>query len=113
MDDDSGGDADTDAGTEHTERDRTGTDGAATPDTRVERVPVETRSDRRRRGVRQLLFVIAGSHTGAFLGSSLPTNFGLPGNVSGALLVVLLFVLPFVVDAKWERIEATVDGLGL
>ncbi|MFC7136937.1 hypothetical protein ACFQRB_11585 [Halobaculum litoreum] len=76
------------------------------------RRPVQTRSDRRRRGVRQLLFVIAGSHTGAFLGSSLPTNFGLPGNVSGALLVVVLFVLPFVVDAKWERIERVAERVG-
>lgn len=64
----------------------------------------DTPSDRRRRSVRQLLFVIAGSHTGAFLGSTLPT-FGLPGNLSSLLLIVLLFTLPFAVDSQWERID--------
>lgn len=78
-----------------------------------DRFTVQSRSDRRRRAVRQLLFVIAGSHTGAFLGSSLPTRFGLPGDLSGALLVVLLFVLPFAVDSKWERIEAAAERMGL
>ncbi|WP_277552949.1 hypothetical protein [Halobaculum limi] len=78
-----------------------------------ERFTVQSRSDRRRRAVRQLLFVVAGSHTGAFLGSSLPTRFGLPGDFSGVLLVVILFALPFAVDAKWERIEAAADRVGL
>lgn len=63
-----------------------------------------SRSDRRRRSVRQLLFVIAGSHTGAFLGSALP-RFGLPGDVFGAAVVGLLLALPFVVDANWERLD--------
>lgn len=63
-----------------------------------------TRSDRRRRSVRQLLFVIAGSHTGAFIGSTVPT-FGLPGDVFSVLLLGVLFVLPFAVDSKWEWIE--------
>ena len=88
-------------------------DARSDDDRTAERLPVRTRSDRRRRGVRQLLFVIAGSHTGAFLGSSLPTNFGLPGNVSGVLIVVFLFVLPFAVDARWERIEAAAERIGL
>jgi hypothetical protein len=64
-----------------------------------------SRSNRRRRSVKQLLFVVAGSHTGAFLGSSLPTTFGLPGNVSGVLLVAFLFALPFVVDENWEWVD--------
>ena len=72
-----------------------------------------TRSDRRRRSVRQLLFVIAGAHTGAFVGSAVPT-FGLPGDVVSVALVVILLVLPFVVDAKWALIEGVwlslVDG---
>jgi len=67
-----------------------------------------SQSDRRRRSVRQLLFVIAGSHTGAFIGSTVP-NFGLPGDVFSLMLVGALFALPFVVDAKWERIESTWD----
>lgn len=66
-------------------------------------------SDRRRRSVRQLLFIIAGSHTGAFIGSTVP-NFGLPGDVFSLLLVAVLFTLPFLVDANWERIEATWYG---
>lgn len=67
-------------------------------------------SDRRRRSVRQLLFVVAGSHTGAFIGSTVP-NFGLPGDVFSVALVAVLFALPFVVDANWERIEAAWFGL--
>ena len=65
------------------------------------------RSDRRRRSVRQLLFVIAGSHTGGFLGSVLPSSgpLALPGNLSAILLIALLFALPFVVDANWESID--------
>lgn len=63
-----------------------------------------TMSDRRRRSVRQLLFVIAGSHTGAFLGSALP-QFGLPGDVFGAAVVGVLLALPFVVDANWDRLD--------
>jgi hypothetical protein len=62
------------------------------------------KSDRRRRSVRQLLFVIAGSHTGAFIGSTVP-NFGLPGDVFSVLLLGFLFVLPFAVDSNWEWIE--------
>jgi hypothetical protein len=67
-------------------------------------------SDRRRRSVRQLLFIIAGSHTGAFIGSTIP-NFGLPGDVFSLLLVGVLFALPFIVDANWERIEGAWYGL--
>ncbi|MFB6118068.1 hypothetical protein [Halosegnis sp.] len=67
-------------------------------------------SDRRRRSVRQLPFVIAGSHTGAFIGSTVP-SFGLPGDVFSLLLVAVLFALPFVVDANWARIEATYERL--
>jgi predicted membrane protein len=63
-----------------------------------------TASDRRRRTMRQLLFVIAGSHTGAFLGSALP-HFGLPGDVFGAAVVGFLLALPLVVDAHWERVD--------
>lgn len=63
-----------------------------------------TPSDRRRRSVRQLLFIIAGSHTGAFLGSALP-RFGLPGDAFGGAMVVFLLALPFVVDAHWERMD--------
>ena len=61
-------------------------------------------SDRRRRSVRQLLFVIAGAHTGAFVGSVVPT-FGLAGDTVSVALVVMLLVLPFAVDANWERID--------
>jgi hypothetical protein len=64
-----------------------------------------TASDRRRRSVRQLLFVIAGAHTGAFAGSVIPTTFGLPGDVVSGLTILLLFALPFVVDAKWEYVD--------
>lgn len=67
-------------------------------------------SDRRRRSVRQLLFVIAGAHTGAFAGSVLPT-FGLPGDVASGLTVLLLFALPFVVDAKWEYVDPLFETL--
>jgi hypothetical protein len=69
-------------------------------------MPVD-RSDRRRRSVRQLLFVIAGSHTGGFLGSVLPSSgpLALPGNASAILLIAVLFALPFAVDANWEWIE--------
>lgn len=70
---------------------------------------VESRSNRRRRSVRQLLFIIAGSHTGAFLGSSLP-SLGLSGNLSGIGLVFILLALPFVVDHYWERIDPWVAG---
>jgi hypothetical protein len=65
------------------------------------------RSDRRRRSVRQLLFVVAGSHTGGFLGSVLPSSgpLALPGNLSAVLLIAVLFALPFLVDANWERID--------
>jgi hypothetical protein len=66
--------------------------------------PRVSRSDRRRRSVRQLLFVIAGSHTGAFVGSIVP-SFGLPANVFSVVLVGVLFALPFVVDANWEAID--------
>lgn len=63
-------------------------------------------SDRRRRTVRQLLFVVAGSHTGAFVGSIVPSSrLGLPADVFSLLLVAVLFALPFVVDAKWEAID--------
>ncbi len=67
-------------------------------------------SDRRRRSVRQLLFVIAGAHTGAFAGSVLPT-FGLPGDVASGLTVLVLFALPFVVDAKWEYVDPLFEKL--
>ncbi|WP_255197876.1 hypothetical protein [Halorarius litoreus] len=70
-----------------------------------------TRSDRRRRSVRQLLFVVAGAHTGGFLGSTIP-SFGLPGDVASLLLIAVLFALPFLVDGNWERIEATYERLG-
>jgi hypothetical protein len=64
------------------------------------------RSERRRRSVRQLLFVIAGSHTGAFLGSVIPSSrLGIPGDVFSILLIVVLFTLPFIVDSNWERID--------
>lgn len=63
-----------------------------------------TPSDRRRRSVRQLLFVIAGAHTGAFAGSLLPT-FGLPGNIASGVTVFVLFALPFLVDTKWEYVD--------
>jgi hypothetical protein len=67
---------------------------------------VVTRSDRRRRSVRQLLFVIAGSHTGAFLGSVIPSSrLGIPGDVFSVLLIAVLLALPFVVDSNWERID--------
>jgi ABC-type molybdate transport system permease subunit len=70
-------------------------------------------SDRRRRSVRQLLFVIAGSHTGGFLGSVLPETgpLALPGNLSAVLLIAVLFALPFVVDANWEAIDRRYLGL--
>lgn len=65
-----------------------------------------TRSDRRRRSVRQLLFVIAGSHTGAFLGSVAPNSrLGIPGDVLSILLIAVLLALPFVIAANWERID--------
>lgn len=70
-----------------------------------------TRSDRRRRTVRQMLFVVAGAHTGGFVGSVVP-RFGLPGDVFSVLLIAALFALPFLVDANWERIEATYRRLG-
>lgn len=63
-----------------------------------------TPSDRRRRSVRQLLFVIAGAHSGAFLGSALP-RFGLSGDVVSGVTVLVLFTLPFVVDARWEYVD--------
>jgi len=64
------------------------------------------RSERRRRSVRQLLFVIAGSHTGAFLGSVIPSSrLGIPGDIFSILLIMVLFTLPFVVDSNWERID--------
>lgn len=67
---------------------------------------IATRSDRRRRSVRQLLFVIAGSHTGAFLGSVVPSSrLGIPGDVFSILLIMFLLALPFVVDSNWERID--------
>ncbi|WP_254272042.1 hypothetical protein [Haloarcula marina] len=61
---------------------------------------------RRRRSVRQLRFIIAGSHTGAFVGSLVP-SFGLPDDVFSVLLVVFLLALPLVVDAKWAAVERT------
>lgn len=87
-----------------------------------------TPSDRRRRSVRQLLFVIAGAHTGAFAGSIMP-SFGLPGDVASGLTVFVLFALPFVVDenqrfssahesfalvnvdAKWEHVDPLFEKL--
>ena len=69
-----------------------------------------TASDRRRRSVRQLLFVIAGAHTGAFAGSVLPT-FGLRGDVASGMTVLVLFALPFVVDAKWEYVDPLFEKL--
>lgn len=69
-----------------------------------ERPDTVSDSDRRRRSVRQLLFVIAGAHTGAFVGSVVPT-FGLPGDAVSVGLVVGLLVLPFAVDAKWAAID--------
>jgi len=62
-----------------------------------------TASDRR--SVRQLLFVIAGTHTGMFAGSVLRTTFGLPGDVASGLTILLLFTLPFVVGEKWEYVD--------
>lgn len=70
-----------------------------------------SRSDRRRRTVRQMLFVVAGAHTGGFVGSAVP-RFGLPGDLFSLLLIVGLFTLPFVVDANWERIEAIYEQIG-
>ncbi|QKY19834.1 hypothetical protein B4589_005350 [Halolamina sp. CBA1230] len=67
-------------------------------------------SDRRRRSVRQLLFVIAGAHTGAFAGSVLPT-FGLPGDIASGATVLVLFALPFLVDAKWEYVDPLFERL--
>ncbi|WP_255151991.1 hypothetical protein [Halorarius halobius] len=81
------------------------------PDAEQLRPMRNTHSDRRRRTVRQMLFVIAGAHTGGFLGSAIP-SFGLPGDVVSLLLIVLLFSLPFLVDGNWERIEATYERLG-
>ena len=69
-----------------------------------------TPSDRRRRSVRQLLFVIAGAHTGAFAGSIMP-SFGLSGDVASGLTVLVLFALPFVVDAKWEYVDPLFEKL--
>jgi len=67
-----------------------------------------SRSDRTRRSVRQLLFVIAGSHTGAFIGSFVPNSrLGIPGDVFSLLLIAFLFTLPFAVDANWDRIYET------
>jgi hypothetical protein len=64
-----------------------------------------SRSTRTRRSVRQLLFVVAGSHTGAFIGSVVPNSrLGIPGDVFSVVLIAFLFVLPFAVDANWERI---------
>jgi hypothetical protein len=64
-----------------------------------------SRSDRTRRSVRQLLFVVAGSHTGAFIGSFVPNSrLGIPGDVFSLLLIGFLFALPFAVDANWDRI---------
>jgi hypothetical protein len=66
---------------------------------------VVTRSDRTRRSVRQLLFVVAGSHTGAFIGSFVPNSrLGIPGDVFSLLLIACLFALPFAVDANWDRL---------
>lgn len=63
------------------------------------------RSTRTRRSVRQLLFVIDGSHTGAFIGSVVRNSrLGIPGDVFSVLLIGFLFVPPFAVDANWERI---------
>lgn len=70
-----------------------------------------TKTDRRRRSVRQLLFVIAGAHTGGFLGSAIP-SFGLPGDVFSLLLIAVLFALPFAVDSRWEELERTYERLG-
>ena len=67
-------------------------------------------SDRRRRSVRQLLFVIAGAHTGAFAGSVLPT-FGLPGDIASGGTVLVLFALPFVIDTKWEYVDPLFEKL--
>jgi hypothetical protein len=65
-----------------------------------------SQSDRRRRSVRQLLFVVAGSHTGAFIGSVVPSSrFGLSADAFSVLLIAVLFALPFVVDSNWERIH--------
>ncbi|WP_276272870.1 hypothetical protein [Haloarcula litorea] len=87
------------------------TDDPESPaDGRPERYSAVSRSDRRRRSVRQLLFVIAGAHTGAFVGSVVPT-FGLPGDVVSVGLVAVLLALPFVVDAKWDVIEGVWLGL--
>ena len=67
---------------------------------------LSSKSDRRRRSVRQLLFVIAGSHTGAFLGSIIPSSrLGISGDVFSLLVIVFLLTLPFVVDSNWERIH--------
>ncbi|MBP1987612.1 hypothetical protein [Halolamina salifodinae] len=70
-----------------------------------------TPSDRRRRSVRQLLFVIAGAHTGAFAGSALP-RFGLPGEVVSAITVLVLFTLPFVVDEN-QRFSSAHESFAL
>ncbi|MBX0323731.1 hypothetical protein EGH21_11900 [Halomicroarcula sp. F13] len=80
-------------------------DDSAYPEDYAPRSTV-SESDRRRRSVRQLLFIIAGSHTGAFVGSVVP-SFGLPGDVFSVLLVVFLLALPLAVDAKWETVERT------
>lgn len=65
-----------------------------------------TRSDRRRRNVRRVRFVIAGSHRGAFLGSVVPSSrLGIPGDVFSVLLIAVLLALPFVVDSNRERID--------
>lgn len=76
------------------------------PEDAANRVSRVADSDRRRRNVRQLLFVVAGSHTGAFVGSIVPSSrLGLSADVFSLLLVAVLFALPFVVDAKWEAID--------
>jgi hypothetical protein len=66
---------------------------------------VVPRSDQTSRSVGQLLFVIDGSHTGAFIGSVIPNSrHEIPGDVFSVLLIAVIFALPFVVDANRDDI---------
>lgn len=69
--------------------------------------PEESSREKRRKSVKQLLFVVASAYLGAFFGSVLPSATNLD-EISWAIGVVVLLVLvaaPFVVDRYWSQID--------
>lgn len=69
--------------------------------------PAESGREKRRKSVKQLLFVVASAYLGAFFGSILPsaTNLDEVSWAIGTIVLLVLVIAPFVVDRYWGWID--------